>query len=122
MRSVRRRSKSPLVKPPALCGGTRVERRVATAASLPVVHQLGAQEDCMTRVLRWLCLALLSSIALSASAIAQPQLASPSLVQTESGAVRGIVLGGIISWKGIPYAAPPVGDLRWRMPQPVKPW
>ena len=34
----------------------------------------------------------------------------------------GAVANGVVSWKGIPYAAPPVGDLRWRAPQPVAPW
>lgn len=46
------------------------------------------------------------------------------LVQTEAGLVRGIPAADprIISFKGIPFAAPPVGDLRWRAPQPVQPW
>jgi para-nitrobenzyl esterase len=45
-----------------------------------------------------------------------------SLVMTESGKVEGTVENGIKVFKGIPFAAPPVGDLRWKYPQPVKPW
>jgi para-nitrobenzyl esterase len=43
-------------------------------------------------------------------------------VKIDSGAVSGSTSDGVESFKGIPFAAPPLGDLRWRAPQPVTPW
>ena len=43
-------------------------------------------------------------------------------VKVEGGLISGTDLGGVRAYKGIPYAAPPVGDLRWKEPQPVVAW
>lgn len=42
--------------------------------------------------------------------------------ETDSGAISGTREGTVTVYRGVPFAAPPVGDLRWRPPQPVKPW
>jgi len=49
-------------------------------------------------------------------------LAFAQQVLTESGAVSGIQESGLTVYKGVPFAAPPVGDLRWRPPAHVATW
>ena len=48
--------------------------------------------------------------------------AAADAVKVDSGQLKGSVQSGVLSFKGVPFAQPPVGDLRWRAPQPVKPW
>jgi para-nitrobenzyl esterase len=43
-------------------------------------------------------------------------------VKTAQGTLEGTSEGGVIAFKGVPFAAPPVGDLRWRAPQPPAAW
>jgi para-nitrobenzyl esterase len=43
-------------------------------------------------------------------------------VEVEAGLVQGVALDGLTAYKGVPFAAPPVGDLRWRAPQPAAKW
>ncbi len=44
------------------------------------------------------------------------------LVRVSGGVARGLTLRGVAMWRGLPYAAPPVGDLRFRAPAPAEPW
>jgi para-nitrobenzyl esterase len=46
----------------------------------------------------------------------------PTPVKTTDGTVQGTFEDGLTVYKGIPFAAPPVGDLRWKVPQPVAKW
>jgi para-nitrobenzyl esterase len=63
---------------------------------------------------------LLAPLAL---ALAKPALAqTPASVMTATGLVQGVVEKDLTVYKGIPFAAPPVGDLRWRPPQPAAKW
>jgi para-nitrobenzyl esterase len=51
-----------------------------------------------------------------------PAAADPLVVRTDAGAVRGFSSGPVMRFDGIPYAKPPVGDLRWTSPRRPEPW
>ncbi|MGC4937196.1 carboxylesterase/lipase family protein [Kribbella sp. DT2] len=63
---------------------------------------------------------------LAASALLATSLAAApptdTVVRTDLGQVRGIADDTTLTFRGIPYAVPPVGDLRWRAPRPAARW
>src|ERR1043165_7620423 len=69
----------------------------------------------------------IQSLAIAAALSLLPLLPAKGYAQIVSakvsgGEIQGEVADGVASFKGIPFAAPPVGPLRWRPPQTVKPW
>ncbi|MEW6206737.1 MAG: carboxylesterase family protein [Acidobacteriota bacterium] len=57
-----------------------------------------------------------------ALAFSGPTLASNDAIKVDGGLVSGVTTDGVRCFKGIPFAAPPTGDLRWKPPQPVVAW
>ena len=51
-----------------------------------------------------------------------PTPPDPNVVKTDTGYVSGMQENGLRVYLGIPFAAPPTGDLRWRPPAPAQPW
>lgn len=60
--------------------------------------------------------------ALATALVLPAQSASQARIRTGSGVVSGRVEHNVLVYKGIPFAQPPVGELRWRPPQAMKPW
>ena len=78
--------------------------------------EIGNSSRVASRVIK---IMLFSLAALTVASVAQQT--SP-LVKLDTGQVQGVASDGVVSYKGIPFAAPPVGELRWRPPQPAASW
>jgi para-nitrobenzyl esterase len=74
------------------------------------------------RLPKVLSLSFLLSAYAATLALAEPSQSRAPQVATTDGTVRGVGLDGVDYFKGIPYALPPVGNLRWEPPEPVAPW
>jgi len=66
-----------------------------------------------------ICLVLTGSIFLAGCTRNEP---ASGIVKTDAGYVSGLQQGNLRVFTGVPFAAPPTGDLRWRPPAPVQPW
>ncbi|WP_037361118.1 carboxylesterase/lipase family protein [Amycolatopsis orientalis] len=72
------------------------------------------------RVAAAVCVALAGSGCAASAAASPPPMSD--LIKVRDGVLRGVLSAGHRTFSGIPFAAPPVGDRRWRAPEPVTPW
>jgi len=102
-------------------GRVRIERRTLGLMSILRRSLLSAAPTALL-IFAVSCASVPSPVAETASQPSESWSGSP-VVLTDSGAVRGCEdADQTWVWRGIPFAKPPVGELRWRAPQDPEPW
>ncbi len=76
----------------------------------------------VTMAFKVIKLLLCLTVGVAAMGVGAAAQQTPPVVRVDSGQLQGVVDDGVVSYKGIPFAAPPVGNLRWRPPQPTARW
>lgn len=69
-----------------------------------------------------LAVAALAALVASPQTDARASTQDASIVDTHLGKARGVLRNGVLEWRGLPFAQPPVGDLRWKAPVPARGW
>ena len=72
------------------------------------------------RIRGWL--RILAGVLLVSAMTSTRLAADATLIETDNGTIRGVVNGSVVQFLGVPYAAPPVGKLRFKSPQPHARW
>src|SRR5437879_3782447 len=91
----------------------------------PNPHRSGPRKTVTNTSLSFGLAIALGALCVSWPGVAAAQTAEKKLspvVETKEGPVQGFIASGVTEFLGIPYAEPPVGNLRWRPPKDRAPW
>ncbi|MFC8597309.1 carboxylesterase/lipase family protein [Isoptericola sp. NPDC057191] len=99
----------------------RATARAALAARPAAAHRAATRVLAVLGALAVL-LACWGSLLPPAHAAARPAPPVTPVVHVDSGDLHGAATSAGLEFRGVPYAAPPTGELRWKPPQPVSPW
>ena len=100
--------------------GVRIMKREFEAR--PRSHRTGRPLARVCARLLFAALAMRLSYGNAQTPVAAAAASDAPVVEIADGKLRGLLFGSGLVFKGIPFASPPTGDLRWREPQPVVPW